>query len=207
MNIRLVSLILSICLPATISNISAQDARGSQAGKGVVIQCPYIPAGLTPIPTCQGRPATCVGTDGDDVLWGTEDDDVILGLGGNDAIHGDDDDDIVCGGPDDDSIHGATGNDSLYGEAGNDLLFGAKGKDSLYGGEGDRDVLWGGPGLDLLDGGPGERDVCLGQRDEAQIYEKSCEFNYPPAGYSHEKQHLYPPGIVKEAMPKRPADG
>jgi hypothetical protein len=170
---------------------------------GYVIQCPYIPPGLDPIPTCQGRRATCVGTEGDDVIWGTEDDDVIMGLGGNDAIQADADDDIVCAGPGNDTVHGAMGNDSLYGEEGDDVLFGAKGKDTLSGGPG-RDVLWGGPELDSLDGGPGDRDACLGQRDEALANEETCEFFYPPLGYTHQKQHQYPPGIVPEGTPNRP---
>lgn len=175
----------------------------SQTPMGFVIQCPYIPAGLDPVPTCQGRPATCVGTEGDDVLWGTEDDDVILGRAGDDVVQADDGDDIVCGGPGDDALHGATGDDFLFGEAGNDFMFGAKGKDSLYGGEGDRDVLFGGPDLDFLDGGPGDRDVCLQQRDDAKVNVETCEAIYPPPGYSHQKQHSFPPGIIEEAMPHR----
>jgi hypothetical protein len=100
-------------------------------------------------------------------------------------------------------LHGATGDDFLFGEAGNDFLFGAKGKDSLYGGEGDRDVLFGGPDLDFLDGGPGDRDVCLQQRDDAKVNVETCEAIYPPPGYSHQKQHSFPPGVIEEAMPHR----
>jgi len=177
----------------------------AHAKMGFVIQCPYLPPGLDPVPTCQGRPATCVGTDGDDVIWGTEDDDVIMGLDGNDAIQADAEDDIVCGGPGNDTLHGATGADSLYGEDGDDVLFGAKGKDLLSGGNG-RDVLWGGPDLDTLDGGPGDSDMCLQQKDDAQVNLETCEFIYPPPGYSHQKQHQFPPGIVKEGTPRRPED-
>jgi hypothetical protein len=200
-------LLLLACLSAGLIIASAQGETESPKQMGFVIQCPYLAPGLNPIPTCQGRKATCVGTEGDDVLWGTEDNDVILGLGGDDVIQADADDDIVCGGPGDDVIHGAEGDDFLYGEAGNDVLFGAKGKDSLFGGDGDHDVLFGGPGLDSLDGGPGRRDVCLGQRDEAQYYEDTCEFTYPPPGWTHQKQHQYPPGIVKDAIPKRATGG
>ena len=35
-------------------------------------------------PLCAGRPATIVGTQGDDLIIGTRGDDVIHGLGGND---------------------------------------------------------------------------------------------------------------------------
>jgi hypothetical protein len=129
-----------------------------------------------------------------------------MGLGGNDAIHTDADDDIVCAGPGNDTVHGAMGDDSIYGEEGDDVLFGAKGKDHLYGGPG-RDVLWGGPDLDYLDGGPGDRDACLGQRDEAQYNVETCEIVYPPAGYVHEKQHQFPPGIVKDATLHRAPGG
>ena len=181
----------------------SNDAGSPRAPLGVVIQCPYIPPGMDPVPTCQGRPATCVGTEGDDLLWGTEDDEVIMALAGDDAIHGDEGDDVICAGPGDDAVHGARGEDFIFGEEGNDLLFGAQGKDSLYGGDGDRDVLWGGPGLDYLDGGPGDRDVCLQQRDDAKVNVDNCEVIFPPPGYTHEKQHAYPPGIIEEAMPKR----
>lgn len=193
---------LSISLAVTISNLPAEEIPESSTPMGFVIQCPYLPPGLDPVPTCQGRRATCVGTEGDDVLWGTEDDDVIVGMSGNDVIQADADDDIVCAGPGNDVVHGAEGNDSIYGEAGDDVLFGAKGKDVLSGGPG-RDVLWGGPGLDSIDGGPGDRDACLGQRDEAQVNEETCEFIFPPLGFTHQKQHEYPPGIVKEATPRQ----
>ena len=196
---------LSISLAATITSAPARDPESVASPMGFVIQCPFIPPGLKPVPTCQGRPATCVGTPGDDVLWGTEDDDVIMGLEGADVIQADADDDIVCAGPGNDTVHGAGGNDSIYGEEGDDVLFGAKGKDVLSGGPG-RDVLWAGPELDSLDGGAGDGDVCLGQKDEAQYNEETCEYMYPPAGFTHEKQHQYPPGIIKDAMPRRPAE-
>ncbi|MEA3275870.1 MAG: calcium-binding protein [Pseudomonadota bacterium] len=204
MNTRIgTRLFLALWLPAMASGAPQQDiaqAARSRAPMGFPIQCPYIPLGLDPVPTCQGRPATCVGTDGDDMLWGTEDDEVIMGLAGDDVIQGDEGDDVICAGPGNDAVHGARGNDSLFGEDGDDWLFGARGKDSLYGGEGDRDVLWGGPELDYLDGGAGARDVCLQQRDEANVNVDTCEVIFPPAGYDHEKQHAFAPGIVKEAM-------
>ena len=39
-------------------------------------------------PTCGGRPATHIGTPGDDVLVGTNGDDVMVGRGGNDVLRG-----------------------------------------------------------------------------------------------------------------------
>lgn len=46
----------------------------------LVLLTPAGPAGATP--TCHGKPATIVGTPGDDWLYGTDGPDVILGLGG-----------------------------------------------------------------------------------------------------------------------------
>lgn len=163
---------------------------------GVVIKCPYVPPGLAEIPTCQGLRATCVGTEGSDLIWGTEDDDVIVGGGGDDVIHGDAGDDTICGGPGNDVIHGARGEDALFGEEGSDVLFGARDEDVLFGGPGDHDVLWGGPGLDNLDGGDGVGDLCLQQRDLAEVNVESCEVIYPPIGFDHDREVEIPPGIV-----------
>jgi hypothetical protein len=48
---------------------------------------PIVPAGAV-AGTCEGRPATHLGTPGDDVLTGTDGDDVMVGLGGDDTISG-----------------------------------------------------------------------------------------------------------------------
>jgi hypothetical protein len=197
---------MAMALPAMAQGVQQQDIEGTASPRsslGVVIQCPYIPPEVDPVPTCQNRPATCVGTNGDDLLWGTEDDEVIIGLGGDDVIHGDDGDDIICAGEGNDNVHAARGDDFVFGGEGNDLLFGAPGRDSLYGGPGDRDVLWGGPKMDYLDGGPGDRDVCMQQKDDAKVNSETCEIIFPAPGYSHEKQHAYPPGIVEEATVRR----
>src|SRR5207253_2185852 len=67
---------------------------------------PTVPAtGVSGI-TCQGHPATIVGTPGDDIIVGTSAPDVIAGLGGNDVILGERGNDIICGGPGDDSLFG-----------------------------------------------------------------------------------------------------
>ena len=83
------------------------------------------------IPTCNGFPATIVGTEEDDYILGTPGDDIIVGLGGNDHIIGDDGNDIICGGDGDDRIFGGKGNDLLYGQNGNDLLEGGEGVDTI----------------------------------------------------------------------------
>ena len=123
--------------------------------------------------TCSNRPATIVGTQGDDRIEGTpgndvivafEGDDVIDGLGGNDLICAGDGHDTLLGGPGDDFLDGENGNDRLNGGSGKDLLSGESGSDKLKGGPGKdtllggsgRDVLRGGKGPDALRGGPGK---------------------------------------------------
>ena len=80
-------------------------------------------------PTCKGKPATIVGTEGNDVRKGTAGKDVMVGLGGNDKLSGLARNDVICGGPGKDKLKGGKGNDKLYGEAGNDMLRGGAGKD------------------------------------------------------------------------------
>ena len=62
-----------------------------------------------PVPKCDGRPATIVGTSGDDRLTGTNRDDVIVGLEGNDQITGGAGNDIICGSQGDDTLIGGAG--------------------------------------------------------------------------------------------------
>jgi Ca2+-binding RTX toxin-like protein len=95
-------------------------------------------------PTCGGRPATQVGTAGNDAIRGTSGADVIVGLGGNDTLAGLGGRDRICGGP---------GSDRLSGGAGDDLLLGGRdwrhvtdeGSTERVG-----DVLAGGPGDDRM---------------------------------------------------------
>lgn len=164
-----------------------------------VIKCPHIPAGLQEIPQCNGKPATCVGTDSHDLILGTEEDDVIVAGAGNDVVHGDAANDTICGGPGNDSLMGARGDDTMFGEEGDDWLFGAPGADTLDGGPGDFDVLWGGPDFDKLDGGPGSNDVCMLQRDMGEASSEGCNTVYPPPGYMHDEEPE--PGVLREAQP------
>ena len=112
------------------------------------------------VPVCLGRPATIIGTPGDDILTGTPGNDVMVGLEGDDVILAKAGNDIVCGGPGDDFIDGGGGRDVLLGQDGDDFIRGRRGNDRLYGGRG-RDVLAGGPGRDRLVGSRGQ-DVLLG---------------------------------------------
>lgn len=123
------------------------------------------------VPTCAGRPATIVGTEGNDVIKGTAGDDVIVALGGNDVVRPGPGDDVVCGGP---------GNDYLTSHRGSDYLHG--------GGQGDRiealgpepSTVIGGAGPDflflavpdghgyVLNGGIGEDIADISQQSDAE---------------------------------------
>jgi Ca2+-binding RTX toxin-like protein len=137
------------------------------------------PSGVLVVPpTCLGRYATIVGTQGADALTGTEGPDVISGRGGNDIIDGKGGADLICGdegrdrlighdgkdrflgGSGADVILGGNGADSVKGQSGNDKVDGGRGKDKLFGQQ-KRDVLDGGKGNDRLLGGPG-RDKLTG---------------------------------------------
>jgi Ca2+-binding RTX toxin-like protein len=78
---------------------------------------------------CNGKPATMVGTNGNDSLSGTPAKDVIVGLGGNDTLAGRGGNDLICGGQGNDKLKGGSGNDNLVGQQGKDALLGGYGKD------------------------------------------------------------------------------
>ncbi|HET7481442.1 MAG TPA: calcium-binding protein [Actinomycetota bacterium] len=68
---------------------------------------------------CLGRPATIVGTDGDNSnLRGTPGNDVIVGKGGFDNIFGLGGNDLICGGSGTDSLFGGPGDDKLNPQGG-----------------------------------------------------------------------------------------
>lgn len=95
------------------------------------------PAGQPVPPTCDGRPATIVGTPARDVLHGTAGPDVIVGLGGNDWIRGLAGDDLICGGAGKDHLRAGPGADLVRGGSGLDFEHGGPGTDHLVGGAGD----------------------------------------------------------------------
>ena len=70
---------------------------------GMVLVIPSSSAVAVP-QLCNGRPATVVGTAGDDLLKGTESDDVIVGLAGNDRMVGLGGNDTMCGRDGDDVL-------------------------------------------------------------------------------------------------------
>jgi VCBS repeat-containing protein len=113
-----------------------------------------------PPPMCAGRPATLVGTGGDDVLTGTIRADVIVAGAGDDRIIGLRGDDVICARGGDDRIDAGPGLDRLYGESGRDQLSGGHGNDTLAGGA-SRDLLFAADGNDTLAGNTG-RDLVVG---------------------------------------------
>jgi hypothetical protein len=141
-------------------------------------------------PICAGRPATIVGTPGNDVITGTLGDDVIVTGAGRDWIRGRGGDDVVCSGPDrdfvsagdgDDTIDtgagrdvasGGIGDDTITGRANDDILTGGLGADTINGNSG-ADNLIGHDGDDDLNGGPGT-DTCRGGAHTDQ--QTGCEF-------------------------------
>jgi RTX calcium-binding nonapeptide repeat (4 copies) len=127
-----------------------QDSNLSSCAPGII-----PPASGTTTATCKGKPATIVGTDGNDVRIASPGQDVIVGLGGNDKLSGLAGNDLICGGKGKDKLKGGPGNDFLSGQKGNDKLNGGPGKDKLSGKKGN-DTLKGGGGNDKLKGGAGK---------------------------------------------------
>ena len=99
--------------------------------------------------TCEGRPATVIGTTGNDVLHGTNGDDVMVGLDGDDKLYGFQGNDVICGDGGSDDLHGDEGDDRLFGG-----LDGVEASDPT--GPGSRpqgDLIVPGPGNDHVDAG------------------------------------------------------
>jgi hypothetical protein len=120
-----------------------------------------------PVPTCYGRPATHIGTNGNDTIVGSAHADVIVGRGGND------------------NINGKGGNDRICGQGGNDTIKGGAGADRINGGGGN-DTINGGPGNDILNGGKGT-DTCK----NGESY-RSCEYPSPYLGFNGRPPAKYP---------------
>jgi Ca2+-binding RTX toxin-like protein len=124
----------------TIDSIITSGPGGLEMGNGFDLtpgtSGPGTPPPATASPTCKGKPATIIGTDGNDVRKGTPGKDVIVGLRGNDKLSGLAGNDLICGGAGKDTLNGGKGNDKLFGQAGTDTLKGGPGKDKLKGGAG-----------------------------------------------------------------------
>ena len=146
-----------------------QDTALVVAATTLVVAATALTVAATALtPTCNGIPATIVGTEGDDKIKGTPGDDAIVGLGGNDRIDGKGGNDCIDGGDGNDRIDGGAGNDVIVGSDGDDRIKGGPGDDDINGHDGDDridggdgdDDIDGGPGLDRLDGAAGV-DTCV----------------------------------------------
>jgi hypothetical protein len=127
--------------PGTHSfTVTARDRAGNDH-TATVAYTVFVP------PTCNGKPATIVGTDGVDVITGTPRDDVIVTGAGRDWITAGAGHDTINAGPARDILLGGTGNDTLHGATGGDTLNGARGNDTLNGGR-HTDSCRGGTGTD-----------------------------------------------------------
>lgn len=150
---------------STNGDLYAPDPFRSSDHDPILIGLELAPPGPA-VPTCNGLPATIVGTDGRDVLFGTPGDDVIVALGGNDLIISRQGDDVVCAGDGRDSVWSGNGNDVLFGEGGNDRLFGQNDEDVISGGAG-ADVVFGASGNDQVSGDDGDDIVAGGPNDDS----------------------------------------
>lgn len=161
---------------------------------GIVMATMAASVGVATVPvsaqaaawTCDGVPATLVGTEGPDVLVGTDGPDVIVARQGDDVIRALAGDDIVCAGKGNDTVFGGQGFDILFGAQGNDTIHAADGADSarrtdvrgarMFGGQGNDEIhgtnrwdrMQGGPGADRLFGYEG-RDWMRGGPDNDNV--------------------------------------
>jgi Ca2+-binding RTX toxin-like protein len=139
-------------------HVSLASAVAALALTAAWLSPPAVAAGGSTA-TCDGHPATLVGTPGPDKLVGTTGDDVIVGLGGADVVRGRGGDDILCGGAGDDNLQGGAGSDVIRGGAGDDEIHDIVGISHIAGGAGDDTItvfssaggdFRGGPGKDHL---------------------------------------------------------
>jgi Tol biopolymer transport system component len=86
---------------------------------------------------CEGKPASIIGTAGQDDLAGFASRDIVQLLGDDDSAIGKEGRDQMCGKGGKDNLVGGPDNDSLFGGGGGDTLKGAEGKDKCFGGPGD----------------------------------------------------------------------
>jgi Ca2+-binding RTX toxin-like protein len=120
-------------------------------------------------PTCGGRKATIVGTNGRDVIktrkHGPQ---VIVARGGNDVIASLRNKDRVCGNGGADVIRAGTGRDKVFGGPGADFIASGNGSDKVFAGGGP-DTIRGGPGGERVKGGAGA-DRLFGELQDDRLF-------------------------------------
>ena len=119
-------------------------------------------------PTCAGRPATIVGTAGNDVIYGTVGDDVIVTGAGRDWIRARAGNDVICAGVAPDVVSGGDGEDIVDTGTGRDIGAGGLGDDTIAGRD-NADILTGGLGADTLTGGLGA-DTLIGHDGDDHLH-------------------------------------
>jgi len=117
---------------------------------------------------CAGRPATIIGTPGNDVITGTPGDDVIVTGGGRDWIRARGGNDVICAGGARDFVSAGDGDDNVDTGTGRDLASGGVGDDTITG-RASADILTGGLGADILTGGLGA-DNLIGHDGDDHLY-------------------------------------
>jgi len=141
---------------------------------GVIVMSIVATGGARSRPTCFGKPATIVGSNGPNTISGTRYSDVILAIGGSDVIkakgnkanHGRD---FICAGRGKDRIFGNGDAEKISGGPGNDRINGAHGNDLIVGdnygtsGPTGRDTILGGFDRDFVVGDNMARGDVSGQ--------------------------------------------
>jgi Ca2+-binding RTX toxin-like protein len=141
-----VAALLVLAVLATLFGVSGREPGAELSSDGA---------------TCEGLPATIVGTSSNDTINGTDGVDVIVAKGGNDVIKSYGGNDVICGGSGNDKIATGAGDDVAIGGTGDDWVTSEAGGDRVDGGAGDETVdltttpdtpvtLVGDEGLDLL---------------------------------------------------------
>ena len=145
--------------------------------RGRVLAVPVIvcllaistPVHARDVTTCQGQPASIIGTHEDEAREGTRGSDVVTMRGGRDQFWGFGGADLICGGSGNDHLLPGGGVDSVYAGPGRDVVvsdirsaadrfYGGTGADNLSGASGN-EVMHGGDGADTLRAGRGADEL------------------------------------------------
>jgi hypothetical protein len=124
------------------------STRGRRCVGAVLVQLAVIamaatlaaapPAGARHRPTCFGKAATIVGTNGPNHISGTPHKDVIVALGGRDVIKApkgpkNKGNDVICAGGGNDYVKGGTDDEKISGGPGKDYIESGNGNDLVVG--------------------------------------------------------------------------
>jgi Ca2+-binding RTX toxin-like protein len=133
---------------------------GSTATVAVTVTC------VSPAPTCDGKPATIVGTPGPSVIRGTSGNDVIVDLDDDNTVRGRGGSDTICTGPGNDEIISGDGADTIIDIGGKNTVQGGAGNDSVRTSDG-TDTITAGGGADTIVDTGGDNTVEGGASNDA----------------------------------------